>query len=294
MPVARKTFCSLILILIFAIILSLIPSAGAFSLFIRKEKEKEIDGIAVPIIMYHEVKPYKTGKDVITPSEIESDLQFLKQNGYTTVTMTDLIDYTLGRKQLPAKPIVLSFDDGYLNNYIYVFPLLKKYDIKIVFSVIGKNTDDFTRIPDDNLDYSHVTWAQLEEMQKSGFVEIQNHTYDMHTVGRGRYGCRINKGESAAHYEQALIKDIDHLQQQIRAVTGTTPNTFVYPYGKTSRESLPVIKKMGFKASLTCDYGVNILAKDPQSLFGLKRICRSHGVPIKKALEQAMKTLRFR
>lgn len=257
------------------------------------QMEVKSGDVIVPILMYHEVKPYKTRKDVITPYEIESDLKYLKANNYTAITMTDLINYVNGGKKLPEKPVILTFDDGYLNNYIYVYPLLKKYNTKIVLSIIGKNTDDFTRIPDDNLDYSHVTWDQIRQMTDSGLVEIQNHTYNMHKITRTRYGCSRNPGESLSHYETALTDDIEKLQDEIMDNTGSKPNTFVYPYGKVSSESCPIIRKLGFKASLTCSYGVNIITKDPEKLFELKRICRAHGVSAQKALAGAMKTLRF-
>lgn len=240
--------------------------------------------ICLPIIMYHEVKTYKAGKDVITPYEFESDLKYLKENNYTTITMTQLIDYVYNNTDLPQNPIILSFDDGYLNNYKYVLPLLKKYDMKIVFSIIGKNTDDFTRIPDENLDYSHVTWDQLKEMQSSGYVEIQNHTYNLHSTNKGRTGCMQRSGESFTQYEQVLTDDIGKFQEEIFLMTGVTPNTFTYPYGKSSKNTDLVLKKLGFKASLSCKYGVNRITKNPDELFGLKRICRSHGKSIKKFL----------
>jgi peptidoglycan/xylan/chitin deacetylase (PgdA/CDA1 family) len=275
----------------FIIVLSSLFTVNSYNF---KKTEIENHGIVVPIIMYHEVKPYNAGKDVITPYEIESDLKFLKENKYSTITMTDLIDYVYKNKELPENPIILSFDDGYLNNYFFVYPLLKKYNMKIVLSIIGKNTDDFTRIPDNNLDYSHVTWNQINEMIHSGHVEIQNHTYNMHKITPKRYGCRKKRGESIEHYEQILTEDIGKLQQEITLLTGFTPNTFAYPYGQVSKESVPIIKNLGFKASLSCDYGINIVINDPEMLYGLKRICRSHGVPIKKAIYDAMKTLKFK
>lgn len=255
----------------------------------------EDDGtVCVPILMYHEVKLTNAGRDVITPGEFEEDLNYLKTAGYTTVTMGDLIDYVYDAKPLPEKPVVLTFDDGYLNNYVYVFPLLKKYHTKIVLSIIGKNTDDFTYIPDDNINYSHVTWKQLKEMSDSGLVEVQNHTYDLHKITRSRFGCGKRQGETQAHYEKALTDDLGRLQSEIRIFTGRTPTTFTYPYGKVSSDSLPILKEMGFKASLSCDYGVNLLSDDPDTLFGLKRICRLHGVSAQKSIDGAMKTLNYR
>lgn len=263
----------------------------AFHFF--KNSEAEPQGVVLPIIMYHEVKPYKTRKDVITPYEIEADLKYLQANNYTTITMTDLIDSVNGKKELPPKPIILSFDDGYYNNYAFVYPLLKKYNLKIVFSMIGKYTDDATQIPENNLNYSHVTWDQANEMIRSGLVEIQNHTYNLHTITSKRFGCQKNKGESPEHYEQILTEDIGKLQREITDRTGTAPNTFTYPYGQVSKESYPIIKKLGFKASLTCDYGVNIITRDQEILYGLKRICRAHGVPLQKALREAMENIPY-
>ena len=252
------------------------------------------DGVAVPIIMYHQVKPYKTGKDIITPWEMESDFKYLAANGYHTITMTDLIHSVNGAETLPENPIILTFDDGYYNNYIYVYPLLKKYNMKIVMSIIGKSTDDFSRVSDINLDYSHVTWDEINEMKQSGYVEIQNHTYNLHTNTRARIGCQKNKGESLDRYSQVLTGDLSKLQDEIVSHTGIVPNTFTYPYGRVSPESVPILKSLGFQASLTCDYGVNLIAKDPEVLFGLKRIARAHGTTVQQALNGAMKTLKYR
>lgn len=249
----------------------------------------EPDEISVPIIMYHQVKTCKTGKDVITPWEFESDLKYLKANGYSTITMTDLISYVDSAHDLPEKPIILSFDDGYYNNYVYVYPLLQKYNAKIVLSLIGKSTDKFSEVSDINIDYSHVTWDQINEMIASGLVEVQNHTYNLHKISYKRYGCQRNADESPEQYEQVLLSDIGKLQEEIAVKTGTTPNTFNYPYGKYCDESEEIIKMLGFRASLTCDYGINKISRNIGNLFGLKRICRAHGMPIGKLLKEAAK-----
>lgn len=251
------------------------------------------DSVCVPIIVYHEVKLKLSNNYVIAPYEFESDLKYLAANHYSTVTMNQLVDYVYYGKSLPENPIVLSFDDGYLDNYKYVYPLLKEYNMKIVLSLIAKNTDDFTRIPDDNLEYSHVTWDQLNEMLASGLVEVQNHTYNLHSNKSGRVGCMQMSGESDSHYEQVLSEDLMKCQEEIKQMTGATPNTFTYPYGTISRNAAPILKKLGFKATLSCNYGVNLIKKDPDSLYDLKRICRMHGKPLSKALKDGMDTLRF-
>ena len=253
---------------------------------------QDTEPVYLPIIMYHEVKTFKAGKDVILPWEFENDLKYLSENNYTTITISNLIDYVYSDVPLPENPIILSFDDGYLNNYVYVLPLLKQYNMKIVFSIIGKNTDDFTDIPDDNLDYSHVAWDQLKEMLDSGCAEVQNHTYNLHKYCKSRIGCKQMPNESDADYEKLLKEDIGKLQEEITDKTGYTPTAFAYPYGKSSKNTDAILKKLGFKATLTCDYGINQITKDPNSLFGLKRICRSHNQSIRKVLAEANKTIR--
>ena len=248
--------------------------------------------ICLPIIMYHEVKSFKLGKDVISAYEFENDLKFYSENNYNTITISQLIAYVYEGKALPENPIILSFDDGYLNNYVNVLPLLKKYNSKIVLSVIGKDTDDFTKTRVSNLDYSHMTWDQLNLMINSGFVEVQNHSYNLHSSKSKRRGCLQMWGETLNHYFQVLSDDISKFQEKILKSTGVTPTTFTYPFGYFTKASESIIKKLGFKATFTCKYGINLIQRNPDDLFGLKRICRSHGKSIKNIIKSGMATLK--
>lgn len=249
--------------------------------------------ISVPIVMYHQVKNNCLGKDVITPYEFESDLKYLQASNYNTITMSDLIDYVYNNQELPINPIILSFDDGYLNTYKYVFPLLKAYNMKIVLSIVGKSTDDFSRVHDDNLNYAHLTWDQIKEMAATGLVEIQNHSYNMHNVKNGRYGCGQKWNESLSHYEEILTDDVNKFQTQSEQMAGITPTTFTYPYGKFNDNSDLILKKLGYKATLSCQYGVNLVNKNPEKLFGLKRMCRAHNHNICQLIKEGMETLKY-
>ena len=92
--------------------------------------------VRLPIIMYHHVlkDSNKWGKYIVSPKEVEKDIIYLKEQGYTTILMEDLINFVYNNGKLPDKPILLTFDDGYMSNYTYVLPLLKKYDCKAVVS----------------------------------------------------------------------------------------------------------------------------------------------------------------
>ncbi len=248
--------------------------------------------VYLPIVMYHQVKSSNFGKDVISPKEFENDLQYLYENHYNTITMSELIDYVYNNKPLPENPIMLTFDDGYLSTYKYAFPLLKKYNYKIVLSIIGKSTDDFTRVHDENIEYSHLSWDRINEMLDSGLVEIQNHTYNLHTTKKGRIGAKPKPGESFSDYNLILADDLTKLQDEIKSITGESPTTFTYPYGEFSGETITVLEELGFQAGLTCDYGVNIIRRNNTDLYELKRMCRSHGVSIQKLLQDGWKTIR--
>lgn len=280
----KSKFISFLLLVTLAA--GLIPTAAAVNL-------DEV--ICLPVIMYHSVKPNNCGKDSITPWEFENDLKYLKENGYETITMLQLINYCGGNGNLPEKPVILSFDDGYYNNYKYVYPLLQKYDMCIVFSIITRAVEKFSLKPSDNVNYSHATWDQINEMLGSGLVEIQNHSYDLHKYGSNRVGCGQIKGELLEKYEEVLCDDINKSQTLIKEMTGTTPTTFAYPYGKYNDNTVEILKNQGFQATLSCEYGLNLINKSGETdLFNLKRICRAHNQSIQKVLAEAMKTLKYR
>lgn len=249
--------------------------------------------VCVPIIMYHQIKENNLGKDVITPYEFESDLIYLSENNYSTITMTQVIEYVHGNGDLPKNPIMITFDDGYLTTYKYVYPLLKKYDMKIVLSLIGKDTDNFSKVSDNNINYAYMTWTQINEMIDSGNAEIQNHSYNLHSMNNNRVGCAQIDGETLEDYEKIVIDDIGSFQNHITSMTNTTPNTFTYPFGACSENTDFILKKLGFKATLSCKYGVNLISKEPDTLFGLKRICRSHGNNVSKMIQEGLETLKY-
>ena len=251
--------------------------------------------VCLPVLMYHSVRPWGSDKDSITPAEFENDLKFLKENGYQTITMTDLLNFVDGRGKLPEKPIMLSFDDGYYNNYKYVYPLLKQYDMRIVLSIIANATDKFTRRPSDSEGYSHITWGQLNEMIASGHAEVQNHTYDLHATNKGRIGCKQKDGEPLEEYRAVLSEDLAKSQAMIYVMTGEMPSTFAYPYCKYNDNTVTILKELGFRASFSCNFGINLICKEGEpDLFSMRRICRAHNQSAEKMIRDAMETLKFR
>lgn len=276
---------SLILyILIFAVLVM-----SAFLYFDASAEDGENSGIELPVLMYHAIceSPSKEGRFVITKDALEKDLKYLKEEGYTTISSAELIDFVENGTPLPDKPVLLTFDDGYYNNYCYAYPLLKKYNAKAIISIIGKHTDMYSKISEDNPAYSHITWDQAREMIESGLVEIQNHSYDSHTTDKGRDGTKKKNGESAAAYSEYIHDDIGRLQSEIKENLGYTPIVFTYPFGSISEASYDILEEMGFRVTLSCAEKTNVIKKrDLKCLYRLGRFLRTNKISAEKILKK--------
>ncbi len=230
---------------------------------------------AVPILMYHSVcDNAKVHSDYrVSPRVFESDMKYLHENGYKTVFVADLVGYVYEGISLPEKPVIITLDDGYLNNLTEVLPILEKYDMCATVSVVRSFTERAQKEQDPNPLYAHLTWENIKTLDESGRIEIGNHTGAMHEIGERR-GCMKISGESNERYDEILTNDLTSLQNALTENAGLTPIVFTYPFGFVSEESLPVIKKLGFLASLTCYERINYINGTPEQLYRLGRFNR--------------------
>ncbi len=237
---------------------------------------KNSDGIKLPVLMYHSVsdKVSKTGKYVITPKSFENDIKYLKDHGYNTVSAKQLIKYVYLGEDLPENPVVLTFDDGMYNNMEYVLPILEKYDYCAVFSIVGSYTDEYTENNIVNPDYSYLRWSDICTISENPRIEFGNHSYAFHSISKNRYGTKKNKNESLLDYINAFYQDTEKLQSEFLSNCNFKPVIYTYPFGSYSKESLRVLKKMGFLVTFSCFEGVNTITHDADCLFMLKRYNR--------------------
>lgn len=277
---------SLAIAYIFSSFLCPVETSPAQSTVLSENTETAENKVAVPIIMYHALTniPKYQNKYFIDPSLFESDLNYLVQNGYTAVHISDLTAFVEKGTPLPEKPIILTFDDGYYNNYLYAYPLLKKYNMKAVISPVGKLVDEFSMLDDTNEYYAYLTWEHIREMQLSGVIEIQNHTYDMHIIDKNRKGAMQASDESPEAYVVALTKDLLEFQNKAYSILGTKPTALVYPYGAYNKISEAIAKDLGFKATITCTEGMNYISNTSDSLYSLKRFLRDEKASVDKIL----------
>ena len=281
----KRYIIRLLVFFITIVIIFGIFHAGSYICCLTKEAFCEY---RLPIIMYHHVlrDPARHGEFIISPDEFEQDLKYIKKEGFTTITDLDLINFKEKGTPLPEKPIMLTFDDGHLSYYEYIVPLLQKYQMKAVVSIVGSYTNDYTEHPDKAVSYAYLSWEEVKTLSHSDHTRVANHTYDMHKISNGRNGCSKTKTESSAQYRKTFQDDAEKMRKLIYDYTGKNADCFTYPFGYFCSETEEEIKKLGFKLSLTCAEGINYISQN-SSLFKLKRYNRPHG----KSVEEILKGL---
>lgn len=233
----------------------------------------------VPILMYHHIEE---GADqntaVVTPDKFKKDMKTFKAAGFTTIFYEDLVNYVELGIALPEKPLIISFDDGYESNYTFAYPILKELDMKATVSVVGISVGKDVYKDTDHEIIPHFTIEEGIEMIRSGVIDLQNHSYEMHDVktfdGEGyRYGALIHKTETVEAFKNVLTSDYDRMTSIIEDDMQGEMFVYTYPYGKYDDLTEVLLQELGNKITVTIDYGINEVIKGlPQSLLGLKRI----------------------
>lgn len=278
-----KRFIKCLLITLLSLAVAIL---GSFSTYAIIQSQK---GTFVPIIMYHSIlkDESRQGDYILSPIELEKDIIYLLDKGYTPIICEDLVSYVYSDKELPKKPIILTFDDGSLNNMTYVLPLLNKYNIKAVFSVVGEFCDNEEKRIDKNINYSYMTWEDTKNAYLTGKVEIACHSYNFHSIGERR-GVLRKDNESYSEYRSVFLADTLKYINTIKKKSEIVPVTYAYPYGFSTEENTPLIKACGFKVSLDTEEKPNYIKKDKDSLFNLHRYNRQSAIDTESFMSKVL------
>ena len=179
---------------------------------------------------------------IITPQKFENDIVTLLCKGYTPISFIDLINYVERGNSLPQNPIIITFDDGYLSNYEYAFPILKQYKAKAcIFPIIRYSEENLSNL-------AHFNYLQAREMLSSGLIEIQPHTYDMHV--------KIDDSKVNEFYQDVL-----KAEERLSTKLNVNMYAFAFPYGIHNNATQSVLDSTNTKISLITDEGINIVHK---------------------------------
>ncbi len=207
----------------------------------------------------------------IETTELAKQFSWLKEHGYVSIKIDDLLAAQRGERPLPEKAVLLTFDDGYRGMYKQVYPLLKVFDFHAVLAVVGRWQE--TPLAKDVLYGSELVprnyflrWREIREMIKSGRVEIASHSYDLHhgvlanpqgnvqpaAVTR-RYNAKTGRYESDARYRKRIRADLQRNSDLIARKTGVRPRVLVWPYGAYNRVAVDIAREVGMPITLTLE-----------------------------------------
>ena len=232
----------------------------------------------VPIITYHNIKENAKESSEITKETFESQIKAIYEAGFNSIVSQDLVDYVEKGIELPHKPIMITFDDGYLSNYEDAFEILKKYNMKATIFVIGSSVGK-TKYKDTDYQITpHFDYDQAREMISSGLIDIQSHTYDFHEWAEYeskelvRTDLLKSDNETESAYIEALREDCTKQRNLFEDNLGYAPIALSYPSGKHETLSDVILIEEGIKITFTIEEENNKIIKGlPQSLIALNR-----------------------
>ncbi|MDU2066253.1 MAG: polysaccharide deacetylase family protein [Sporomusaceae bacterium] len=230
----------------------------------------EVESAAeVPVLNYHKVDDMPIALSV-APQDFEEQIAYLAQHGFHSITPKQLYRALKKGEALPENPVLITFDDGYLDNYENAYPILKKYGFTATFFVI---TDFIGKDP------RFMNWDQIRQMQQDGFI-IGSHT--------------VNHVPLTDLPPEGVMAELTQSRDKIYAETGQMPRYLAYPTGAYNDTVRKLVHQAGYKGAFTVRYGEvdcdsNICSLERIPIFRSQHTFRSfymrvNGAPILKRL----------
>lgn len=201
--------------------------------------------------------PLMSTKDAwaIGASSFEKQLKYLRDNGFKTISLDELVSFMRGAYHPAGRCVVITIDDGDRSVYEYAYPLLEKYGMKAAMFLITSKAGEKW----DELEIS--SWDELREMDRSGTIEIESHTHDMHykiEKGQSPHPVFDIVRESTDDEEiEAIAKDLKRSRFALRYYLEKDSKYLAWPYGFGSELSDSLAEMAGFKGILTLRAGPN-------------------------------------
>lgn len=205
----------------------------------------------VPILIYHSVRPFYPGitnlvKEFTVPPDVfDEQMAYLKNNGFTPITFDELSNYLNNGTPLPSRPVIITLDDGWENQYHYAFPILEKYHFKAVFYVYP-----------NAIGVAHfMTYPELQEMSRAGMV-IADHTQSH---------PQLPKVNDPVRLRQEISGSRDILEQKLNI----TIRDFAYPFGAYNATDVDYVRQAGYRTARTVHSGLTADANAPYTIDGI-------------------------
>ena len=202
------------------------------------------DNRGIPVLYYHSVKESADNEVTITPEMLKTQLKYIKDEGYTTLTLSELKNYLLNNSPIPKKSIIITFDDGYMDNYNNAFPILKDFNmVATIFCITSKLDGSF-----------YLSKDAINEMSSYG-IDIQSHTVNHHHLNKMTYDEQLT--------------EIKESKKTLESITGKKVDSIAYPFGDFNNDSIKAAKYAGYTLGFTTKRG---LSDRDDNLLKLDRI----------------------
>ncbi len=238
-------------------------------------------------LCYHNVvdDQAQQGSENVTTGKLIEQLSWLQHEGYQAISIDDLLAARDGRRPLPEKAVLLTFDDGYESFYTRVYPILLAFHFPAVIGLVDSwmaNGIGANGQPGESVQYGEekmpreafLTWAQVREMVGSGLVEVASHSHALHEgiianpqgnkepaeVTSG-YDASTNSYEIPVAYKQRLLADAATSAQVITKETGRAPRSMIWPYGAYNQLGIMIQNNYGMPITLSLDDGFGSIDK---------------------------------
>ncbi len=213
--------------------------------WVPPQAEYDFPAKGVPFLYYHSIASLPGNVAGVPPAEFAAQMKYLYDAGFSAVSLDQFYAAYEGKEKLPRKPVVITFDDGYPDNYSIAFPILKQYNFTAAFFVVTGYME-----PGQGM----LTWDQLREMQAYGMT-IGSHTVDHLELSK------LSLAEQKNEIFQSKAK--------IESELGTSVDYFCYPNGKFNQTTLSLLRQAGYKLAVTTAPGT---AKRGDNPLLLKRV----------------------
>lgn len=202
----------------------------------------------IPVLLYHVVTPNPSGTYQFSLTEFKNDMAYLKNNGYTALSINQYYSILNGTSSPPTKPVLLTFDDSTSDFYTNVYPVLKQYGFKATQFAVSDwiNTS------------GHLTSAQLQTLSANG-IDIENHTTN-HKALTSDWNTQYSA--------------INNANIKIKSITNHDSSSVAYPYGNYNSTTTSILQNLGYKGGFTVSGG---LSSSDNNKYKLPRIVIANG-----------------
>ena len=219
----------------------------------------------LPVLMYHHFADEAKEGTVVTPVRFREQMDALKEAGYQAVTIPQVIDYVENGAPLPARPILITRDDGYGSNLDAAAPILEETGMCATVFAIGINEgEEYYPHSGEPMWQERFAFEKAAPWVEKGVIDVQSHTFDMHQLASygysGRDGVLRLEGESDEDYRQALLSDMEAFRQRRGNRVSTELLALAYPFGYYSEEADALLKEAGYAVTFTIDERPNYLS----------------------------------